>query len=415
MSQPELQSLADQLADRIGRAVAIDAPDMTLLAHTAHTGVVDGQRIHTLLQLRASDEFIAHVERFGIASAHGPVKIPAAPDLDLLSRLCVPIRSADELLGYIFLIDADGTIGVREESLVIAAAVAAARVLAPPARTEGIDLEASQRLVELLLSTDRHVVERGVELLRESHPLLSSGDLVVLTGRQGHEWNARRHDTLNRLAEAHETVAACLMLGPLAGSLSTVLADGEIVVVTRAVARAGVSSLPADALALRAALDENGMPCVVGVGSVSDGPREISVSYRAARAAASVGIRLRVAHGVQLWSECGADGQLVQLIELGLLPGAVPDGLVQILQMPGGDKLMETVETYLDFGGNAQRAAQALFVHRASLYYRLNRLQDLSGLSLANGDQRLALHLGVKLARLLGLWNGPRHAGGATG
>ena len=47
--------------------------------------------------------------------------------------------------------------------------------------------------------------------------------------------------------------------------------------------------------------------------------------------------------------------------------------------------------------------AEALFLHRASLYYRLQRIEELTGASLKSGSDRLALHLGLKLARLLGV------------
>jgi DNA-binding PucR family transcriptional regulator len=42
----------------------------------------------------------------------------------------------------------------------------------------------------------------------------------------------------------------------------------------------------------------------------------------------------------------------------------------------------------------------ALNVHRTSLYYRLGRFTELTGLDLADGGQRLAVHLGLKLLRL---------------
>jgi DNA-binding PucR family transcriptional regulator len=35
------------------------------------------------------------------------------------------------------------------------------------------------------------------------------------------------------------------------------------------------------------------------------------------------------------------------------------------------------------------------------MYYRLSRIEQITGMSLASGGDRLALHLGVKLARLL--------------
>ncbi|MFI7166589.1 helix-turn-helix domain-containing protein, partial [Rhodococcus erythropolis] len=47
--------------------------------------------------------------------------------------------------------------------------------------------------------------------------------------------------------------------------------------------------------------------------------------------------------------------------------------------------------------------SEALCVHRGSLYYRLRRIQEITRADLANGDDRLALHLSLKVARLLDL------------
>ena len=46
------------------------------------------------------------------------------------------------------------------------------------------------------------------------------------------------------------------------------------------------------------------------------------------------------------------------------------------------------------------RAAEALRVHRQTLYYRLSRIGALTGLDLADGQDRLLLHASLKAARL---------------
>ncbi|HZC41282.1 MAG TPA: helix-turn-helix domain-containing protein, partial [Streptosporangiaceae bacterium] len=43
-----------------------------------------------------------------------------------------------------------------------------------------------------------------------------------------------------------------------------------------------------------------------------------------------------------------------------------------------------------------------LHLHRATLYYRLGKAERLTGADLRDGQDRLALHLGLKLARLTG-------------
>jgi DNA-binding PucR family transcriptional regulator len=64
---------------------------------------------------------------------------------------------------------------------------------------------------------------------------------------------------------------------------------------------------------------------------------------------------------------------------------------------------VDTLETYLDTAGDARASATRLNVHRTSLYYRLSRIEQISGISMISGGDRLSMHLGIKLARLLGL------------
>jgi hypothetical protein len=62
--------------------------------------------------------------------------------------------------------------------------------------------------------------------------------------------------------------------------------------------------------------------------------------------------------------------------------------------------LTETAEVFLDCAGSASRAAAALQIHRQTLYYRLARIAEVTGLDLADGEARLLLHASVKAARL---------------
>jgi DNA-binding PucR family transcriptional regulator len=63
---------------------------------------------------------------------------------------------------------------------------------------------------------------------------------------------------------------------------------------------------------------------------------------------------------------------------------------------------LQTLEAYLDLAGNALATSERLQLHRTSLYYRIQRLEQLAGTDLKDGNERLSLHLGLKLARLTG-------------
>ena len=79
--------------------------------------------------------------------------------------------------------------------------------------------------------------------------------------------------------------------------------------------------------------------------------------------------------------------------------------------------LVQTLETFLDADGNVAGTAQRLFTHRHTIYYRLERVRELSGLDVSSSDGREKLSLGLKSMRVLGIASadGPASEIGAEG
>jgi sugar diacid utilization regulator len=65
-----------------------------------------------------------------------------------------------------------------------------------------------------------------------------------------------------------------------------------------------------------------------------------------------------------------------------------------------GTGLMRTLETYLATGGSTRRAAELLNVHHRTVSYRLQRVEDLTGLHLDDQDDRLHVQLAAKILAL---------------
>lgn len=59
-----------------------------------------------------------------------------------------------------------------------------------------------------------------------------------------------------------------------------------------------------------------------------------------------------------------------------------------------------TIETYLDCGGQARAACERLHIHRTTLYYRLDNMPTIVRDALDDGMKRSTLHLTLKLIRL---------------
>jgi DNA-binding PucR family transcriptional regulator len=127
-----------------------------------------------------------------------------------------------------------------------------------------------------------------------------------------------------------------------------------------------------------------------GVSRVRHGVAELGAQWREARAAARVAAAVPRFSPVAQWPELRSWRPVTEL--------AGPDPAV--LPLLDDPVLTETAEVYLDCAGSAARAAAALRIHRQTLYYRLGRIAALTGLDLADGEDRLLLHTAVKAARL---------------
>ena len=66
-----------------------------------------------------------------------------------------------------------------------------------------------------------------------------------------------------------------------------------------------------------------------------------------------------------------------------------------------GSELVVTLETFLEHNGATGAAASALYVHRHTIAYRLERVKELSGLDPALSEDRERLGLGLKAYRIL--------------
>jgi hypothetical protein len=125
----------------------------------------------------------------------------------------------------------------------------------------------------------------------------------------------------------------------------------------------------------------------------------LNAIHEAARQAA---IALRVAWSrpagttFAAWSTLGADRLVAQLPSVAR--SDVPEGLVRLLHEE--HTLVTTLAAFLDAGGDVKATAAALSLHRSGLYYRLGRIEELTGLNMSSGDDRLLAHLAIRTEQL---------------
>jgi len=105
-----VQAAVDALAADLGCPVLVEDPRHQPLWWSVHESV-DEVRMRTILQRMVAPETAALIRRLRLAHATGPVRTPEIREIGMRERWCVPIRTVDDHLGYLWVEDGDGRVG----------------------------------------------------------------------------------------------------------------------------------------------------------------------------------------------------------------------------------------------------------------------------------------------------------------
>jgi PucR C-terminal helix-turn-helix domain/GGDEF-like domain len=400
----DLQTIVDSVASRVGRPTVIEDHRQRVVVYSEQLEPMDEVRRLSILRRQTTPEVIAFFRQVGIMQATEPIRTPASDELRMLPRVCVPIRHGDLLLGFAWLIDADQS--MTDDT--IAAVFTTTTDLALALYRENLAGElASQRETEairLLLADERDARRHGAMTLLEND-LICDDDAptTAIVARLVPRPDVRLDD-LARIALEQALVASRRWIGPRE-AVHLVRYDHGVLLVR---AKRGRAAPLAVAEQLNDALQTTirGLPsvadAVVGVGRPRTELSEVRMSYDEAALAARVAVRLPGVGPVASWSQLGIYRVLSQLSSEVTDSASVHPGLEELIKDPRNQPLLDTLETYLDLAGNARATAVRMNLHRTSLYYRLQRVEELAGTDLKDGNERLSLHLALKLARLKG-------------
>lgn len=390
MADRDLQSIVDELAERLRRSVAIDDPAIRLLAASRHFGDEDTLRVGSVLNRAVEPRVVDHVLAHGIShwTAPGIVDVEGAAP-----RLCAPIRCDGMLLGYLWLIDENGAFTDRETTAARDAATTAGAVLLrrlllherSKARQEGILRE--------LVSGDPAVRAQAVDDLRAEQLFGAESSHFTVLAVQSRATAVPREVAFEAAVEegvravtddvalmAANRSRAWILLGQRRPPART-LVDAVAERITTRLRRLG---------------EETARP-VFGLGGTVTALGDVVTSYREAVLAARAALLLPGIGSPARWGELGPYELLLKLPPADLLGASPVPALAAVERADTHDVLLTTLTAFFDHSGNIQRTADALRVHRATLYQRLKRIEQITGCSLDSGDDRLMLHLGLKL------------------
>ncbi|MGW4420820.1 PucR family transcriptional regulator [Streptosporangium sp. NPDC004631] len=399
-----LQDIAENLAGVLQRSVAIDDPNLNLLAYSPHYGPVDGARLSSILHRRAPEREVAYILGLGIRSARSPMRVPASTDLKMMARLCVPIRQRRLHLGYLWLIDADESLSREQISQAAAAAEEAGAILYRNSLVQQVERSRERELIRDLLNHRPDLRRDAAAKLIDQELFPSTGTVVCLVVRAlGAQSTGERTQLAldTALAEARRQI-------PIRRALHLAKPDHGILIVTPG-DPAGARTIDDLGEVLRKAMSrgmgdiEQPARVIVGVGEPQAGLVDANASYEQALQAVHVAEVVPTTGDVARWDRLGVYRIIALLPTDKLTRNVLEPGVNRLLASDKDGTLTHTLEAFLDHAGNVKETSEILNLHRTSLYYRLSRAEEITGLTLSDGNNRLALHLGLKVARLAGI------------
>ncbi|HKC28564.1 MAG TPA: helix-turn-helix domain-containing protein, partial [Jatrophihabitans sp.] len=258
---------------------------------------------------------------------------PADPQAEMLERWCVPLRAGRDLVGYLWVLDAEGTVADADlRKLQACADVAALTLARTRPNPQALDRHRSSLLARLAAAPDP-------DAARE---LIASEDL--------------------------EPAATVVVNAPLAAS-GWVIGNGMSVHVDPRPDTSATSGSP--------------LPLV----QLSTAVQRAAATLQALRA----GARL----AKPIWTALGS-WQLIVVASADLRPSDIHLG-VELLRAHRRSDLLLTARALLENGGDVTVTAAELHVHRTTLYYRLQRIETLTGVNLKVGGAREDLLSALRL------------------
>jgi purine catabolism regulator len=332
----------------------------------------------------------ARAEGPGPAPAEAGPLATAAPPCTL-ARLVAPVVVRERIEGYLSLVGPHDALGELERAAVgYGAAACAIEMVKEHAVLEAEDRRQADFLDDLLsgaLPSEDSALRRarrfGYDLTRPRVALFFRG------APEGRLAEALERELERRRADGIVAVrqGGVAVLYPLDGTLDAASLKGVVERIRAAVA-----------LACRAP------ELSAGIGRYRPGVGALHESYREAEQAAITGERVHGPGRVTYFGDLGLYRLLLSLQDSPALREFYEETVAALVEYDRRNKteLVRTLEGYFEAHDSPTEAAQLLHVHRNTLLYRLRRIEEITGLSLDDAEVRLALHLALRVGKILG-------------
>jgi sugar diacid utilization regulator len=397
VTHAELQNFVEDLAIRLDAPTVLEDQEQRMIAYSTHSAPIDDVRRESILRRETRPDTKTWFRQFGIVAATEPLRTPADPMAGVLGRLCVPVRYLNRLLGFLWLIDDELRLGAAEISVVKDVADHVGLLL----YEEQLSRQLAGAVVNQLLSPSAELRELAVQQIKETATLdVHAPSAVVVLQPLALAEHLVRPTITDALSEVTRRCQGIKHLHAASGDHGVLLVQ--------------LRSMEDDANAHRLAHEaresmrrrRGQCRVIASVGEPQEHIGAAATSYQQARLSAKVAQLVPSVGDLPCWRDLGVFRILAQLPSEEIAAAVLDPRLARLLRS-GDEPVVLTLETYLDSGCDAKATAERLHLHRGTLYYRLQKAERIGGVDLRNGDDRLAIHMGFKLARFTRKLNTP--------
>ncbi len=376
--------LAEMLADQVGHSISIENERFEAIANK-NIAEVDAARRYTIAQGRTNPQLIEALEVEylpKIRASLRPVQLPVMPELGLaMERLLAPIVVHGDIYGYFWIIaDVHALTPIDIMAIEIGATVAALLMLYQESLQTAEASLKGNLMARLIEGEGRPQTILSDQSLRYGVDLRLPYRMLLVSIRNN------QPPTSTRAYRAINQVLARLDAEAVAAQFA-----GQVLILAQ-----DQQDLQALALALLERLESG---AAIGISRALTGAGMVQAAHQQCNDVLDIAQRLYPDQYVHQFDDLGYIHTLYHAGPASLAQNPQVPVLRQLLAERQAD-LFNTLEAYLDAGGNSMQTAEALQIHRSTLNYRLARIKKICAIDLSSASTRLNLQIALKLMRL---------------
>ncbi|WP_046215797.1 PucR family transcriptional regulator [Paenibacillus wulumuqiensis] len=387
-----LQTLAETISEVMGSPVTIEDESHRLLAYSTHDPNTDPARIATIVGRKVPEHVQRALYESGamqrLLDSEEPQHIRELSEVGLRSRMAISVRHYDEVIGYIWLLENDGSYTAEQlRQFKRGARIAASKMIQQQQRQQKIEL--FRRLLNGRFPSEQEAAEQA----REAGIELPDAGYVLVMEQGGQQDTSGWYDRVVQasaeyavkihlqLPEPNRLILLCGMNGPFRSDHSAELSARIGLIITR----------------LRQLLPVEGLCYAAGEGFSS--VLHIQRSYRQARELITLHQHLPETRVLHYYPDAGFYRYLNAMHrEAEQFPVSWgPIDRLAAYDQEHNSNLLQTLAVFLDHDSDAKQAAAQLHVHTNTLNYRLRRIAEVGQVNLDSMAEKVTLYLELKL------------------